>query len=121
MGNTLDELVVSVNPDQLEMNHRIHPLLDELGIEIVVWAIAECLEREKCGQESQPLNAPKPIADKVIPEEHVVKLLRFALEFPEEERAERLANIITAIFEGDEHHRVYRPVFLDYLTYNRNR
>ena len=115
MGNTIDELIDPVDSDQLEMNHRIHPLLDEFGAS-TVWAIQESVAHEECEQGDLPPKPPKPIREEVTPEEHVVKLLRFALEYPEEERAERLANLIGAILEGDENYQVYHPVFLDYFT-----
>lgn len=110
---TLDELIEEVDSDQLEMNFRIHPILDELGDATVVWAIQECLAREKCREEILSPTS-KPIPKEAIPEEQVVYLLRFALGFSEEDRAEKLANIIGKILERDENCQ-YRPVFLDYI------
>lgn len=109
------EQAIPVNLEQLEMHQRIHLLLDEWDTETVVSAIQEYIAREECGQESSPLKAPKPISKEVVPEKQVAYLLEHALEFPEEERAERLANIIGAILERDVSRRAYRPVFLDYF------
>ena len=118
---TLENGSVPLNLEQLEMNSRIHPRLDELGTETVVWAIQDYIACEEYGQDAPPLDAPKPIRKKIIPEEQVVYLLEHALGFPEEERAEKLANIIRRILEDEESCRVYRPVFLDYLDMNQSR
>jgi len=113
---TLKELIIPIDEDYLKRCQRIHPLLNELGAETVVWAIRECLKRESSGQESSPLKPSDP-----IPEEHVVRLLKSTQEFPPEEQAVRLANIISAILGGDEHFQVYRPVFMDYFRANRRK
>ena len=111
---TLDDLIEEVDADQLEMNLRIHPILDALCTETVVWAIQECLAREKCREETSLPKTSKPVPKEAVSEEQVVYLLRFALGFSEEDRAEKLANIISKILEQDENYQ-YRPVFLDYV------
>jgi hypothetical protein len=114
----LNDLLTPVNIDQLKMNLRIHPLLDELGAETVEWAMQECIAREQCGQEISPPKTSKPVAEETILEEHVSFLLEHALGFSQDERAERLASIIRPILERDKY-RVYRQVFHDYINQNR--
>jgi len=116
MSKTIADFVIPVDYDQWAMSHRIHQTLNKLGVETVVWAIQECLALEENRQAVSSLKTSQ-----AIPEEYVVKLLMSAHEFPQEDRAEKLANIIRAIFDGDERDREYRPVFLDYLNRNQSK
>ena len=113
MGVTLEKVSIMQDSEQSEMNRKIHPLLDEFGIETAMWAIQACIASEETRLENSLLNTSKP-----VPEEQVIYLLKHALGFYEEERAQKLASIISVILTGDDSRQVYRSVFTDYLDKN---